>query len=105
MSGNEITIKDIEHLKNLARVEFGEKETESLAKDLGSILGYINKLKEVNTANVPEMTYVHELSNIVREDLDTGYAATLMNNPETISSLIDAFPEKENNFLKVKNIL
>ena len=39
---------DIEHLKNLARVEFDEKETETLAKDLNSILGYMEILKEAD---------------------------------------------------------
>ncbi len=100
-----ISKEDIEHLKDLARVEFDEKETEALARDLGSILGYIDKLKEVDISNVPDMVYVHELSNIERKDLNTGYAETLMNNEETTNNLIDSFPEKEGTFLKVKNIL
>ncbi len=107
-----ISKEDIEHLKDLARVEFGEKETEALAEDLAAILGYVAKLNEVNLSGVPEMTYVHELFNIERKDSDTGYAATLINNHETTTSLIEAFPEKESLssgkegiFLKVKNIL
>jgi len=40
-----ISKDDMEHLKGLARVEFDEKETESLAKDLNAILGYVDMLK------------------------------------------------------------
>lgn len=105
MSESKISKEDIEHLKDLARVEFGSAETEELARDLGSILGYIDKLKEVDVSGVPEMVYVHELSNIERKDLDTGYAATLMNNEETTRNLIEAFPDKEETLLKVRSIL
>ncbi len=106
-----ISKEDIEHLKDLARVEFGEKETEALAKDFGSILGYVEKLNEVDVSNVPEAAYAHELSNIERKDSDTGYAATSMNDEETSGNLIKGFPEKEKiadahgYYLKVKNIL
>ena len=48
MVESKITKKDIEHLKKLARVQFGEKETEELTESVGDILKFIEQLKEVD---------------------------------------------------------
>ena len=93
-----ISKEEIEHLKDLARVEFGEAETKKLAKDLGDILNYVDELKEVDVSNVSEMTHALEgVKNIMRPDSDK--------KSELSQELTDAFPEKENNYLKVKAIL
>ena len=92
-----ISKAEIEHLKDLARVEFGAKETEKLAKDLGEILGYVEQLKEVDVSSAPEMTHALPVKNIMR--LDSGKESELS------KELVGAFPEKENNYLKVKAIL
>lgn len=99
-----ISKDEIEHLKDLARVEFGAKETEKLAKDLGEILGYVEWLKEVDVSNVPEMTHALEVvKNVMRRD---GEPKT---DPQLARDLIDAFPEKADLghgiYLKVKSIL
>ena len=92
-----ISKEEIEHLKDLARVEFGAKETEKLAKDLDEILEYIDQLKKADVSNAPEMTHALEgEKNIVRKD---------ENNKYNSEDLIGAFPEKENSYLKVKAIL
>ncbi|KKS96813.1 hypothetical protein A3B05_00885 [Candidatus Giovannonibacteria bacterium RIFCSPLOWO2_01_FULL_43_160] len=92
-----ISKEEIEHLKDLARVEFGAKETEKLAKDLDEILEYIDQLKKADVSNAPEMTHALEgVKNIVRKD---------ENNKYNSEDLIGAFPEKENSYLKVKAIL
>lgn len=100
MSEVKITKKEIEHLKKLARVEFGEKETEDLAQDLERILGYVEMLKEVDISGVSEMTHAAELKNIFRKD----------ENPkkfdkELMGELISSFPEKEKTYLKVKAVI
>ena len=126
MSESEITIKDIEHLKDLARVEFGEKETEKLARDLGEILGYVDELKNADVANVPEMTHALEgVKNIFRKDEEVvthpltpslkvreGEKGGGLSSPDEYvlaKELIDAFPEKHDaghgTYLKVKSIL
>ena len=95
-----ISKAEIEHLKNLARVEFGERETEKLAKDLAEILSYFEQLKEVDVSNVSETTHALEgVKNVMRADDEP------VIDGERASDLIDSFPEKENNYLKVKAIL
>src|SRR3989344_7015318 len=43
--------KDVKKLAELARIELEVKEEKKLSKDLESILGYIDKLKEVNSVS------------------------------------------------------
>ena len=93
-----ISKEDIKHLEELARVKFNEKqEEERLAKDLGGILGYVDQLKEADVSGVEEMTHSVSLKNIFRKDSNK--------QSELVAELINAFPEKENNYLKVKAIL
>jgi aspartyl-tRNA(Asn)/glutamyl-tRNA(Gln) amidotransferase subunit C len=89
-----ISRKDIDHLKHLARVEFGEKETESLSKDLGAILDYVDMLKEVDVTGIAETTHALDVKNIMRIDEVRGEC-----DPEPI---IEAFPENKGAYCKVK---
>ena len=94
-----ISKDDMEHLKGLARVEFDEKETEALAKDLNAILGYVDMLKGADISKVPEMTHAIEEKNIMRsDDADDALASSR-------DDVVKAFPESTNDYLKVKAIL
>lgn len=108
MTDAKITKKDIvrlrspqvEHLKKLARVEFGEKETEALAGDLEGILNYVETLKEVDIEGVSEVTHAADLKNVFRKDENPREF-----NEELVSKLISAFPEGEKTYLRVKAVL
>lgn len=100
MSETKITKKDIEHLKKLARVEFGDAETEALMGDLERILGFVETLKEVDVSGAPEMTHAGTQKNIFRKDENPREF-----NEELVGKLISAFPEKEKTYLKVKAVL
>lgn len=95
-----ITKKDIEHLKKLARVEFGDAETEALTGDLERILGFVEQLKEADISNVSETTHAADLKNVFRKDENP-----LEFDEKLLQNLISAFPEKEKTYLKVKAVL
>jgi len=101
-----ISKAEIEHLKDLARVEFNKKETEKLAKDLGEILGHVDGLKKADISNAPEMTHALEgVKNVFRADASAEALAKEEEISHLSAGLTDVFPEKENNYLKVKPIL
>ena len=52
-----ITQSDVEKIAELARLELTADETESFTKQLGSILSYVEKLNEVDTAGVLPMSH------------------------------------------------
>jgi len=64
-----ISPDQVRHIARLARIEIGEAEVESLGSQLGNILGYIEKLDELDTSGVEPTSHVLELSNVTRADV------------------------------------
>lgn len=63
-----ITIADIERIAQLAKLRLTEDEKEKLTKELSQIIGYVEKLNELNLENVPPTSHVLDLKNVMRED-------------------------------------
>ncbi len=90
-----ISKDDIKKLAELARIHLTASEEEKLEKDLSNILGYVEKLKEVDISNVPEMTHATEAKNVFRTDEFREQDNVL---------LTEQFPESERGYLKVKGV-
>jgi aspartyl-tRNA(Asn)/glutamyl-tRNA(Gln) amidotransferase subunit C len=91
-------IKDIEKLAKLARIELTETEKQTYLKDLSAILVYVDQIKGA-VASVGEERKVGDLRNVMRPDDKEEQVI----NPPT--ELIAEFPQKKDNYLKVKKIL
>ena len=63
-----ITQEDVEHVARLARLELGDAEIERMREQLNAILGYIDKLRELDIANVEPTSHAVPLVNVMRED-------------------------------------
>jgi aspartyl-tRNA(Asn)/glutamyl-tRNA(Gln) amidotransferase subunit C len=63
-----ITREDVEHVAELARLELTATEKEQFIAQLNSILTYIEKLSELNTAHVEPTSHVLPMSNVFRDD-------------------------------------
>ena len=94
-----LSIKDVEHIADLARLKFSKTEKEKFSQQLSSILDYVNKLQELDTANIPPTAQVTGLKNIWRTDKPQD-----ISSPERKNILQNA-PESEENMYKVKRIL
>ena len=53
-----ITVKDVEHVAKLARLELTEEEKEKFTRQLGDVLKYVDQMNEVDTANVEPLSGV-----------------------------------------------
>lgn len=53
-----ITEKDVNYVADLAYLEFTPDERSRFARDLSSILDYIGRLNELDTASVPPMAQI-----------------------------------------------
>src|SRR5262249_43224832 len=53
-----VTEKDVAYVADLANLELTDQERRRMLKDLNSILDYIDRLNELDTANVPPMTQI-----------------------------------------------
>jgi aspartyl-tRNA(Asn)/glutamyl-tRNA(Gln) amidotransferase subunit C len=63
-----ITKKDVVHVAELARLALTEEETELYTTQLQRILGYVEKLKELETEGVEPTSYTVPLTRVMRED-------------------------------------
>jgi len=53
-----VTEKDVSYVADLAYLELTEEERARMLKDLNSILGYIDRLNELDTSNIEPMAQV-----------------------------------------------
>ncbi|MBP1744100.1 MAG: gatC [Firmicutes bacterium] len=63
-----VTKKDVDHVANLARLEFSDAEKDSLIGDLNKVLGYIEKLNELNTEDEDIIVNPYYIENRFRDD-------------------------------------
>lgn len=63
-----VTIKDVEHIAKLARLEFSPDEKEKFTHQLNRILEYVETLNRLDTSGVVPLSHVNELQNPLRED-------------------------------------
>lgn len=63
-----VTLKDVEHIAELARLEFSKEELESFTHQLNQILKYVEKLNELDTENIEPLSHPVEGVNAFRED-------------------------------------
>jgi len=64
-----ITREEIEHIALLARLSLSEEEKDLFGSQLSSILGYMEKLDELDTKNIEPTSHVLPLRNVMRDDL------------------------------------
>ena len=63
-----ITRDEVEHVAELARLRFEGAELERFVAQLRSIIGYVEKLSELDTTGVPPTYHVLDLPTPMRED-------------------------------------
>jgi aspartyl-tRNA(Asn)/glutamyl-tRNA(Gln) amidotransferase subunit C len=63
-----ITVKDVEHVAKLARLDLSEPEKETFTEQLNAILKYAEKLNELDTTNIEPTSHAMPLVNVMRED-------------------------------------
>ena len=64
-----LTQTQVRHIAKLARLTLSDAEVEKYAKELTSILQYVDMLAEVDTTNVKPTAQVTGQTNILRDDV------------------------------------
>jgi aspartyl-tRNA(Asn)/glutamyl-tRNA(Gln) amidotransferase subunit C len=92
-----ISLEEVEHVARLARLELTPAEKARMQHQLGAILGYVAKLREVDVAGVPPTTHVLPLVNVMREDeVRPSYP---------VEAMLANAPEAAGDFFRVPRIL
>ena len=68
----EINDAMIDKLANLARLKFDETEKVQIKNDLQNMIGMIEKMNELDTADVAPLLHITNNVNVLREDFVEG---------------------------------
>jgi aspartyl-tRNA(Asn)/glutamyl-tRNA(Gln) amidotransferase subunit C len=61
--------KAVDHVANLARLELTEAERALFGRQLGDILAYVEKLRELPTDGVAPLAHAVDTTNVFRPDV------------------------------------
>ena len=89
----QITDTLINYIGDLSRLYLSDEEKEAAKSDLSDILNYIEKLEELDTTGLPEMSHPFEDVNCFREDVVT--------NSDDYENLLSNAPESKGRYYKV----
>lgn len=92
-----ITSTTVDEIAHLARLEFNESSRAEIQNDLNRMLGFIEKLNEINTEGVEPLIYMTEERNVMRKD-----------EPGAMVSQSDALknaPRRDSDYFKVPKVI
>ena len=108
-----ITEKDVTYVADLANLELSAEERVHMVRDLNSILGYIDRLNELDTSNVEPMAQVSDRYGVdeskqgserfayaSREDVPEGLRKSL---PHEIA--LENAPDADGTFFRVPKVI
>jgi len=64
-----ISIDQVKHVADLARLAITEEEAEKFAIQLDAIITFAEQLNELDTSNVKPTSHVLDMKNVLREDI------------------------------------
>ena len=89
--------EEVQRVAILARLRLTPEEQSSLTEELDRILGYMDKLNQLDTAEVELFSHAPNITNTLREDQVT-------NRPNADALLANA-PDRDGTFFKVPKII
>lgn len=87
----------VEHVARLARVGLTDDDIERFSHQLSDVLDYFDRLRQVDTENVPPTSHTLPLHNVMRED-----------EPQPacdVADILDNAPDVEDDRIRVRAIL
>lgn len=94
----QISISDVQKLASLSALELTDKESESLARDIINILGYVEQLNAIDTEGVEPTYQVNQPRTVVRKDVVIDYGVTQ-------ADLLKNAADTQDNQVKVPRVL
>ena len=87
----------VQHIAHLARLEFEGDELSEIKGDMSKIIGFMDKLSELDTQDVDPLIFMTEKVNVLRED-----------KPERTLTSEDALrnaPKKDSDYFRISKVL
>lgn len=95
---NKLDIKTVDEVAHLARLEFTNEESKTqILNDMNRMLGFIDKLNELDTTNVEPLIYMTNEKNILRVD----EPQITLTQKEALKNA----PKKDSDYFKVPKVI
>lgn len=94
-----LTKAQVKHIAKLARLGLTEKEISKMQKELAVILDYINQLNQVDVSQAKPSFQANVICNVMRAD------QAEPQRRKTIEAMLSQAPDKEKDYVKVKQVL
>lgn len=92
-----VSKEEVKKIAELARLEFSESEIEKYTVEMNNILGYVEKLNELDTSKVEPLSHPIENTNVFRDD-------KIIPSTERDEALKNA-PDKTSEHFKVPKVI
>ena len=92
-----ISAETVEHIAHLARLNFEGDQKEAILSDLNNIVGFMDKLSEVNTEGVEPLIFMTEGFDNLREDA----AVQTISQKEALKNA----PKKDSDYFRIPKVL
>lgn len=63
-----LSIEEVEHIAELAKLELTQEEKQRYAEQLSAILDYANRLQQIDTGDIPPTASVLPVDTVLRPD-------------------------------------
>jgi len=107
-----VTEKDVAYVADLANLELDSVERANMVRDLNSILGYVERLNELDTSNVEPMAQVSDRFNVTQSTSEKKSASVLREDvPEglrkslTQEIALENAPDADGTFFHVPKVI
>jgi aspartyl-tRNA(Asn)/glutamyl-tRNA(Gln) amidotransferase subunit C len=87
----------IEKLAELSMLQFDEAEKEAIKMDLQKMIGFIDKLKELDTTGIEPLMHMSNEVNVLRDD----EIGNMLSRDEALKNA----PHHDNNYFKVPKVI
>jgi aspartyl-tRNA(Asn)/glutamyl-tRNA(Gln) amidotransferase subunit C len=92
-----ISLSEVEHVARLARLALSPEEKERMRSELDAILGYIDKLRALDTEGVEPTSHAVPLTSVMRDDR--------VRPPFPRAEMLANAPEPRGDFFRVPKII
>lgn len=105
-----VTEKDVQYVADLANLELAPDERAKMVRDLNAILGYVDKLNELDTTNVAPMAQVSERFGVDASKTGTERFSYAWRDDVVVPSLdrdevMKGAPMSDGEFFKVPKVI
>jgi aspartyl-tRNA(Asn)/glutamyl-tRNA(Gln) amidotransferase subunit C len=92
-----IDISEIERLAELSRLRLNDDEKYRVREDMQRIIGFIDKLQQVDTTGIEPLVHVNNHVNVLRDDIE----AQSINREDALKNA----PSHDSDFFKIPKVL